>query len=308
MVIPSDSVRRVEDKYEEITIAARKRATERTMPPVKINQLDPIGKMVFQEIEEFNEIQSEVFPVAYLTNENMLICAPTGAGKTNIALMTIVHQIKNFVEDKVLHLEKFKIVYICPMKALAAEITRKFSQCLGHLGVRVKEVSGDMQLSRKEIMETQILVTTPEKWDVITRKGAADSEMIALLKLLILDEVHLLNSDRGPVIEALVARTLRQVVSSQCMIRIVGLSATIPNILDVADFLKVNRHIGLFYFDQGYKSVPISQTFVGIKATRPDQVSLDEDEACFEKVKHFLRQGHQVLRLSLLLRRLTCGL
>lgn len=123
----------------------------------------------------------------------------------------------------------------------------------------------------------------------------ADSEITSLLKLLILDEVHLLNSDRGPVIEALVARTLRQVVSSQSMIRIVGLSATIPNILDVADFLRVNRYIGLFYFDHGYKSVPISQTFIGIKATRQDQIAADEDEACFQKIKAFLRQGHQVM-------------
>lgn len=79
------------------------------------------------------------------------------------------------------------------------------------------------------------------------------------------------------------------------MIRIVGLSATIPNILDVADFLRVNRYVGLFYFDHGYKSVPISQTFVGIKANRSDQASADEDDACFQKVKMFLRQGHQVM-------------
>lgn len=71
------------------------------------------------------------------------------------------------------------------------------------------------------------------------------------MKLLIIDEVHLLHDDRGPVIESLVARTLRQVESSQSMIRIVGLSATLPNYLDVADFLKVNRYIGLFYFDGG---------------------------------------------------------
>lgn len=172
LLVPNDSIRRVEEKYEEITIEARKRRSKRLVPPIRISQLDPIGQMVFQEIQEFNEIQSEVFPVAYQSNENMLICAPTGAGKTNIALMTIVHQIKHFIEDKVLHLEKFKIVYVCPMKALAAEITRKFSDCLGYLGIKVKEVSGDMQLSRKEIVETQILVTTPEKWDVITRKGA----------------------------------------------------------------------------------------------------------------------------------------
>lgn len=189
LLIPSNSVKKIEEKYEEITIEASKRISKRIAPSVKVSQLDPIGQMVFQDIQEFNEIQCEVFPVAYQSNENMLICAPTGAGKTNIALMTIVHQIKNFVEDKVLHLEKFKIVYICPMKALAAEITRKFSLCLSHLGVKVKEVSGDMQLSRKEIMETQILVTTPEKWDVITRKGAGMKLCCWLVMRLIINPI-----------------------------------------------------------------------------------------------------------------------
>lgn len=56
----------------------------------------------------------------------------------------------------------------------------------------------------------QMIVTTPEKWDVITRKSS-DMSLSLLVKLLIIDEVHLLNDDRGPVIEALVARTLRQV-------------------------------------------------------------------------------------------------
>ena len=60
-----------------------------------------------------------------------------------------------------------------------------------------------------------------------------------LVKLLIIDEVHLLAEDRGPVIEVLVARTLRQVESTQSMVRIVGLSATLPNYQDVALFLRL---------------------------------------------------------------------
>lgn len=58
------------------------------------------------------------------------------------------------------------------------------------------------------------------------------------VKLLIIDEVHLLNDERGAVIETIVARTIRQVESTQSMIRIVGLSATLPNYIDVADFLQ----------------------------------------------------------------------
>lgn len=65
------------------------------------------------------------------------------------------------------------------------------------------------------------------------------------VKLLIIDEVHLLHEDRGAVIESIVARTLRLVESSQTLIRIVGLSATLPNYVDVADFL---RYVLLFLF------------------------------------------------------------
>ena len=72
---------------------------------------------------------------------------------------------------------------------------------------------GDMQLTRAEIAETQVIVTTPEKWDVITRKGG-DNSLVEKVKLLILDEVHLLASDRGNVVESITARTLRQVGNS----------------------------------------------------------------------------------------------
>lgn len=60
----------------------------------------------------------------------------------------------------------------------------------------------------------QMLVTTPEKWDVVTRKSVGDVALSQIVKLLILDEVHLLHEDRGPVLESLVARTLRQVRTS----------------------------------------------------------------------------------------------
>lgn len=134
--------------------------------------------------------------------------------------------------------DEFKIVYVAPLKALAAEIVEKLGSRLKWLGISVKELTGDMQLTRAEINKTQIIVTTPEKWDVVTRKSNGDTDLVEKVKLLIIDEVHMLHDDRGAVIESLVARTLRQVESTQSMIRIVGLSATLPNFVDVADFLK----------------------------------------------------------------------
>lgn len=97
------------------------------------------------------------------------------------------------------------------MKALAAEMTNYFSKRLEPLGITVKELTGDMQLTKGEILRTQMLVTTPEKWDVVTRKSVGDVALSQIVRLLILDEVHLLHEDRGPVLESLVARTIRQV-------------------------------------------------------------------------------------------------
>nr|CAD7458407.1 unnamed protein product [Timema tahoe] len=261
-----------------------------------INVAPPqIGQMAFHGVKSLNRIQSVVFDTAYHTNENLLICAPTGAGKTNVALLTIVHQIRQFIDQGVIKKDQFKIVYVAPMKALAAEMTQNFSKKLGCLGIMVRELTGDVQLTKTEILQTQMLVTTPEKWDVVTRKGSGDVALTNLVKLLIIDEVHLLHGDRGPVVEALVARTLRLVESSQSMIRIVGLSATLPNYLDVARFLRVNPYIGLFFFDSRFRPVPLSSTFVGVKAVKPLQQMGDMDQVCYEKVVEQVQKGHQVM-------------
>uniref|UniRef100_A0A8C0GE26 Activating signal cointegrator 1 complex subunit 3 n=1 Tax=Chelonoidis abingdonii TaxID=106734 RepID=A0A8C0GE26_CHEAB len=268
MLLPEAIQRENNKMYEEVKIPHSE-----PMPIgieekiVYIKDLDEIGQLVFKGMKKLNRIQSIVFETAYNTNENMLICAPTGAGKTNIAMLTVLHEIRQHVQQGVIKKDEFKIVYVAPMKALAAEMTNYFSKRLEPLGITVKELTGDMQLSKGEILRTQMLVTTPEKWDVVTRKSVGDVALSQLVKLLILDEVHLLHEDRGPVLESLVARTLRQVESTQSMIRILGLSATLPNYLDVATFLHVNPYIGLFYFDGRFRPVPLGQTFIGIKTT-----------------------------------------
>ena len=73
----------------------------------------------------------------------------------------------------------------------------------------------------------QIIVTTPEKWDVITRK-ASDRSYTQLVRLIIIDEVHLLHDDRGPVLESIVARTIRQMEQSQEMVRVRSRPRTLP--------------------------------------------------------------------------------
>ena len=68
-------------------------------------------------------------------------------------------------------------VISAPMKALAAEIVRKLGKRLQWLSIKVRELTGDMQMTKAEIAETQIIVTTPEKWDVVTRKPTGEGEL-----------------------------------------------------------------------------------------------------------------------------------
>lgn len=111
-----------------------------------------------------------------------------------------------------------------------------------------------------------------------------------------MDEVHLLAEDRGAVLESIIARTLRQVESSQSLIRIVGLSATLPNFVDVADFLRVNPYVGLFFFDSSFRPVPLEQHFIASKGKPGSQQSRDNlDIATFDKTLDLIKEGHQVL-------------
>ena len=242
-----------------------------------------------------NLVQSIVYKTAAFSNENILISAPTGAGKTNIAMLTILNELRRHYDttNGVLFNTDFKIIYVAPMKALASEMVENFSRRLSGLGLQVKELTGDMQLSKTEIERTHMIITTPEKWDVVTRKSVGDVKLVHSVRLLIIDEIHLLHEDRGPVIEALVARTLRQVEQTQEIIRIVGLSATLPNYTDIAMFLRVNPMTGLFFFDGRFRPVPLAQTFIGIKGDNRIAMMRNLDDVCYDRVLEQIKVKRQ---------------
>ncbi|OQS02858.1 hypothetical protein THRCLA_04811 [Thraustotheca clavata] len=303
--LPSNAVKTVERGFEKVYIPpmiARPTTKDELVP---ITAMDDFALGVFEGITHLNRLQSKLFDAAYNTNQNLLVCAPTGAGKTNVAMMTILKEVKNQYmrcggDRSKADLSQMKIIYVAPMKALAQEVVTRFSKRLKSLKLKVAELTGDMQMTKQEIEETHLIVTTPEKWDVITRK-THEQALISLVKLLIIDEVHLLADERGPVIETIVARTLRRVESSQTMIRIVGLSATLPNYKDVAEFLRVPHPKdrpsggGLFHFDASYRPVPLAQTFIGItEKGRAKQISA-MNHLAYEYALDNLHRGHQVM-------------
>ncbi|CAH9084541.1 unnamed protein product [Cuscuta europaea] len=293
--LPRGSFRNHKKGYEEVHVPYLKpKPLGENEKFVKISSMPDWARPAFKGMTQLNRIQSKVYETALFTPDNILLCAPTGAGKTNVAMLTILHQIElHRNTDGSYQHNKYKIVYVAPMKALVAEVVSNLSNRLQEYGVNVKELSGDQTLTRQQIEETQIIVTTPEKWDIITRKSG-DRTYTQLVKLLIIDEVHLLHDSRGPVLESIVARTVRQIETTKEHIRLVGLSATLPNYEDVAVFLKVDLKKGLFHFDNSYRPVPLDQQYIGITVKKPLQRFQLMNDVCYEKVMDNAGK-HQVL-------------
>lgn len=220
--LPSGTEREICDGYEKVTIPARVLKPEQKRSRILIKDvMNSTEQHAFAGTKSLNAMQSTVFEAAFNSNENLLICAPTGAGrgifrglrnvssiiifsvnvhnlyqllsllstgKTNVAMLTVVAHLrdKGIIKNEndpyaayqhigttegenknsngngrgVTSQVGRKIVYIAPMKALAQEVVEKFSSKLKALNIVVRELTGDMQLTRAEAERADILVTT----------------------------------------------------------------------------------------------------------------------------------------------------
>eukprot|EP00934_Nitzschia_sp_Nitz4_P003078 Nitzschia sp. Nitz4//scaffold4_size323378//60170//66898//NITZ4_000629-RA/size323378-snap-gene-0.405-mRNA-1//1//CDS//3329553306//3068//frame0 len=304
--LPDTSWRAMKKGYEEVHVPAVRSVIPKDERLIKISELPSWTHPAFKGMDKLNRVQSKLCNVALKTSENVLLCAPTGAGKTNVACLTMLNILGRYrkrpsedseePEDlkESFDLDSFKIVYVAPMKALVQEVVKNFSDRLADYGVVVRELSGDSSLTRQQIAETQLLVTTPEKWDIVTRQGEGRA-FTQLVKLVIIDEIHLLHDDRGPVLESIVARVIRQVETTAEPIRLVGLSATLPNYTDVATFLRVKPEKGLFFFDHSYRPVPLQMQYIGITERNAFKRFQLQNEICYEKALAQRQNGNQLL-------------
>ena len=171
--LPPGSFRQSKKGYEEVHVPGLK------SPPfssdeslIKISSLPEWAQKGFDGVKTLNRIQSRLYKASFEGHDNLLICAPTGSGKTNVAMLTMLHTIGLYMDQKskIVSLDQFKIVYVAPMKSLVQEMVFNFGKRLKEYGITVRELTGDQALTKQQISETQVIVTTPEKWDIITRK------------------------------------------------------------------------------------------------------------------------------------------
>ena len=105
---------------------------------------------------------------------------------------------------------------------------------------RVVELTGDVTPDTRAIAAADVIVTTPEKWDGVSRSWQTRG-YVKDVSLLVIDEIHLLGDERGPVLEVIVSRT--NFISSHTSkpMRIVGLSTALANARDLADWLGIDN-------------------------------------------------------------------
>ena len=166
--------------------------------------------------ENLRNIQKQALEML-LTERNLVVSAPTASGKTWIAELFALYGIFS---------TNGKVVYTAPLKALANEKYKEFKE---FKNVKVGISTGDLDSNDNFLKDYDIIITTCEKLDSLIRHNAV---WLNSVKLLIVDEIHMINDvSRGSVVEMVIAYFYDKA-------RILGLSATISNADELADWLK----------------------------------------------------------------------
>ena len=262
----------------------------------------PINKIIPHN--KLNQIQQELLPdllVSKITiNENsimfkndckaknMIISSPTGSGKTTLFEIAIcnvfnsilfkINVINNeisidnaYKEELIKNMLMFKVVYIAPIKSLCQEKLNNWKKRFSILNLKIVEVTGDNTfIDYNSLLESNIILSTPERWESITRNWKTYPILISNLSLFMIDEIHMLDDDeRGSTLETIITRIKlfskfsefkNSLISN---IRIIAVSASFPNINDLGLWLKNEYNCVVKVYNEEYRPIQIQKHVLG---------------------------------------------
>lgn len=180
------------------------------------------------KIHEFFITQRSAIKKVINKNDGVIISMPTSSGKTRVAEVAILDtKTKN---------TKSKILFIAPYRSLAFEIENDLGRIFTPIGITVSQLYGGSLFSKideKLIQDTDVIIATQEKAKALFR---SDSEMIKTIKLVILDEGHLLGGDERNIRNELFMEELRYHINEN-QGKFIVLSAVLPNPEDLSFWL-----------------------------------------------------------------------
>lgn len=184
-------------------------------------------------IHELFITQRKSLPKVLNKDDNgCIVTIPTSSGKTRIAEIAIL--------DTIVKNKGNKVLYIAPFRSLAFEIENSLEKILGNIGITLSHLYGGSLFSRLDeqiIEESDVLIATPEKAKAILR---GDRDIASQLKLIILDEGHLLGADKRLVVNEIFFEELRFFMENNGG-KFLLLSAVLPNSEDLALWLTKSK-------------------------------------------------------------------
>lgn len=237
-----------------------------------------------------NPSQQQVFDHGLLNSGfSCVLQMPTSSGKTWLAEQAIRETLEH----------GYRAIYLSPLRALAAELYERWSmQFADH---RVAVFTGDSNYNRSRppipFLDARLLIMTPERLDACTRNWRTHWAWIAEVDLIVVDELHLLGQPlRGPRLEGTLLRLRRL----NPFLRIIGLSATLGNREDLADWL------GGVEFHSDWRAIPLEwRTRRYRKAEEKPLLLLEEVGSCISeggKCLVFVQSRRRAENLAVLLR------
>ncbi len=162
--------------------------------------------------------QEEAINSDLLDGENLVLSVPTASGKTLVAELAMMNTV----------LQGGKAIYVVPLRALASEkysdLNEKYSK-MARIGIS----TGDYDSKGTSLGQFDIIIVTIEKMDSLMRHSPG---WLKDIKLVVLDEVHLLDSvKRGPTLEMVITKL------KDLNPQFLALSATIKNSEELADWI-----------------------------------------------------------------------
>ena len=202
------------------------------------------------EFENFNPVQSRIFEI-YDKDINVLIAAKSSAGKTVVAEMFLAHEIKK---------RGGKGMFLAPLRALAQEKIDQWTDPNYHFqDINISICTGDYRITparQKELNESNLIIMTSEMLNHRARNiNSEKSDYLKDIGTLVIDECHLLTvPGRGEHLEVGLMKFTE--INPNC--RIILLSATMPNVNQIAEWLSYSLNKKETYvLNSEYRPVPL---------------------------------------------------
>ncbi|HEY4823239.1 MAG TPA: DEAD/DEAH box helicase [Candidatus Bathyarchaeia archaeon] len=199
-----------------------------TLKPAVLKRLEKEGFL------EASPIQELAIP-AILKNENVLLIAPTGTGKTLAAILPVLDMfLGTRAEQKT---RGISILYVTPLRALNRDLLRRLEEMGRDLDVRIQVRHGDTPLSARSLQARSppdVLITTPETLQAILT-GKRMREHLRSVRWVVVDEVHELATDERGVQLSVALERLLELTGVE--FQRIGLSATIGEPERIGQFL-----------------------------------------------------------------------